>query len=390
MFRNIVPAIFIALIFGPLVPQSLGDIIAIGASRDNTMFEANQANSNGAGSFLFAGRAGINSGLTLHRGLIAFDIAGNIPAGATIDAVSLSLHLSRSPLSTSSVTLHVVNQAWGEAGSNSDSEIPGPGKGFPAEPGDATWQHTFFPGATWNNPGGNINPNSSATQTVGFVAGFFTWSSATMVADVQNWLDNPSTNFGWAILGDESGAARTSKVFDSRENSNPSFRPMLTVTFTPAVKSTVIVPDALTVFRGIQIGGMLEDVFESDDSRMLFNPGFVINSGEAPVWLIFDATLPSDHPGSLEIVVESQVGTPGLTGTLESWNWTLAAYDVVDNFESGFNSDVVVAIDLGPGISDYVQAGTGAVRSRVGWRKTGFTINYPWEVRLDQMVWIVQ
>ncbi len=133
--------------------------------------------------------------------------------------------------------------------------------------------------------------------------------------------------------------------------------------------TTPIVPDQLTVFRGIQIGGTLEDVFETDDSRMRFNPGFTINSAEAPVWLIFDATLPSDNPASLEIVMESQAGTPGLTSTLEAWNWNRVAYDVVDVSDARFNSDAIITVDLSSGISDYAQAGTGAVRTRVGWRE---------------------
>lgn len=154
--------------------------------------------------------------------------------------------------------------------------------------------------------------------------------------------------------------------------------------------SATIVPEQLNVFRGIQIGGKLEDVFESDDSRIRFNPGPIINPTEAPVWLIFDATLLSDNPGSLEIVMESQAGAPGLAHTLEAWNWTSMAYDVVDVSAASFNSDTIVTVDLSSGISDYVESGTGAVRTRVGWRKTGPTINFPWEVRLDQMVWIVQ
>ena len=144
---------------------------------------------------------------------------------------------------------------------------------------------------------------------------------------------------------------------------------------------------AFTVFRGVQLTGALVDSFESDDSRLLFNPGFVLNSDEAPVWLIFDATLSGDSPNSLEITAESQAGTPGLTGTFEAWNWNSSAYEIIDVSPTSFNSDAVVTVDLTSGISDYVQTGTGAVRSRIGWRQTGFTINFPWEVRLDQLVW---
>ena len=124
--------------------------------------------------------------------------------------------------------------------------------------------------------------------------------------------------------------------------------------------TTWITPNELIIFRGIQIGGSLEDVFESDDSRIWFNPGLITNSSDAPVWLIFDGNLPDDNPGSLEIVLESQAGTPGLTHTLETWNWTSSAYDVIDVSPASFNNDVVVTVDLSSGISDYAQPGAAA------------------------------
>ena len=88
--------------------------------------------------------------------------------------------------------------------------------------------------------------------------------------------------------------------------------------------------------------------------------------------------------------MESQAGTPGLTGTLEAFNWTSGGYDVIDVSAASFNTNTVVSVDLSSGISNYVQAGTGAVRARIGWRQTGFTINFPWEVRLDQFIWTVE
>jgi hypothetical protein len=45
-----------------------------------------------------------------------------------------------------------------------------------------------------------------------------------MAADIQAWLDNPSSNFGWVLLGKE-GAEATAKRFDSRENEAPENRP---------------------------------------------------------------------------------------------------------------------------------------------------------------------
>lgn len=71
---------------------------------------------------------------------------------------------------------------------------------------------------------------SSASIDVS-VIGSYTWgSTAQMISDVQSWLDQPSSNFGWVIVGNET-ASRTAKRFDTRENTLPGSRPLLIVTF---------------------------------------------------------------------------------------------------------------------------------------------------------------
>ena len=66
-----------------------------------------------------------------------------------------------------------------------------------------------------------------------------------MAADVQDWLDNPGTNFGWILIGPEN--SQSIKWFDSREASNMNNRPMLLVEFTP---SGFVDP-----FEGVDLGG---------------------------------------------------------------------------------------------------------------------------------------
>ena len=82
-------------------------------------------------------------------------------------------------------------------------------------------------------------------------------------------------------------------------------------------------PNELTVVRGVPIAGELTEFLESDDLRARYNPGFTLNSQEAPVWLELEGQLPTDHPQDLQIILESQAGTPGLTVTLEAWNLSL-------------------------------------------------------------------
>ena len=76
-------------------------------------------------------------------------------------------------------------------------------------------------------------------------------------------------------------------------------------------------------------------------------------------------------------------GTPGLTYTVEAWNWANAGYEVIGEQLEQFNSDQIASFDLTAGSVD----SDGSVRTRVGWRQTGFTINFPWVVSIDQVTW---
>jgi hypothetical protein len=218
------------------------NIISINPSKDNTLYEYDPAegdHSNGAGFHFFAGENAMGE---LRHGVLAFDVAGTVPAGSTITSVSLSMNMSMTPAGTLTVELHKLLADWGEGTSHAPG---GEGDGAPATPNDATWRHRFFDTIFWTTQGGDFSPAVSASQSVGGV-GQYTWSSAQMVADVQSWVDNPASNFGWLVLGDETAAA-TAKRFDTRESASP---PVLTIQFirslptprprpTPAPRRTV-------------------------------------------------------------------------------------------------------------------------------------------------------
>jgi len=212
-----------------LAPAALADqSVSIPSSADNTLYEsATGALSNGAGSTMFVGRTGQASN-SRRRGLVTFDLAASLPAGVTITGATVRLYQDGSNSSSRMVGLHRVLQAWGEGASNSDSSG---GAGVAATPGDATWLHTSFPGALWSAAGGSFAGPASATTSVGGV-GFWEWSSAGLVADVQAMLDGPADNFGWLLLGDES-VSSTAKRFATRESSSLDRRPVLIVTYVP-------------------------------------------------------------------------------------------------------------------------------------------------------------
>ena len=202
--------------------------------KDNTLIQdAAGALSNGAGQHFFAGRTGFTN--EFRRGLIAFDLTG-IPIDNSIDSVKLILNMSRTIAANQLVRIHRVTANWGEGTSDAPAQEGG---GAASTTDDATWLHTFYDTAQWASLGGDFIATASATTTVGNV-GFYTWgSTAAMVTDVTGWRDDPSTNFGWIVIGNEA-VQTTAKRFDTRENPIPANRPTLIVFHSPPVVACCI------------------------------------------------------------------------------------------------------------------------------------------------------
>jgi len=218
--------LLLALMLAGIPSLASAQLANINPIKDNTLYEfvpADGDRSNALGQHFFAGETGMGD---LRRGVLAFDIAGSVPAGSTILGVTLSLNMSRTGSATPrTVELHTILADWGEGTSVAPGEE---GTGAPATPNDATWRHRFFDTIFWTTEGGDFSATVSASQSVGTV-GVYTWSSSQMRADVQSWLDDPASNFGWLVLGDES-EIETAKRFDTRESASP---PVLTIQFRP-------------------------------------------------------------------------------------------------------------------------------------------------------------
>jgi len=199
---------------------------------DNTLYERDAGDlSNGAGTGLFFGRTGVNAGEVLRRALLRFDLAA-IPPGSEVLDARLVIEVDMVPPEATGfdATLHAVNAAWGEAG----SFAPGAGGGgAPAQPGDATWLHRFFDTDFWDTAGGDFTPTPSAVTALDAGTGPFTFTATpALLADVQGWVNQPATNFGWMIRGEEDNPENARRMA-SREN--PDLAPRLEVTFIPAV-----------------------------------------------------------------------------------------------------------------------------------------------------------
>ena len=233
-YRKLAGALLlVALPCTPLLSLAASQTVSIEAGADNTLYEDSlQAVSNGSGAIILAGR--INADVdSMRRTLLYFDVAGNLPHGAIVEAVTLNLYLERGNGGVREIRVHRLLTDWGEGAST----VNGGGQGAPAEPGDATWEHTFYPDAWWGRDGGLYVGRVSASQQVGTdgasndIPASCSWGSTDrLVDDVRRWLRDPASNFGWILIGDES-VKQTAKRFVSRDSVNTDLRPSLSVTY---------------------------------------------------------------------------------------------------------------------------------------------------------------
>jgi len=200
------------------------DVVTLGSVSDNTViYNALGAVSNGAGTVMLSGA---NGQIEARRAVVRFAVAATIPAGSRVLDAELQLTNTLGAPSPEDCSLHRLLASWGEAGSFG---AMGQGSGAPAEPGDTTWLHRFYPDVFWTIPGGDFVSGASATTHVS-MDGVWKWASAQVVKDVQFWLDYPGSDFGWLIKGDEVNL-RTNKRFSTHEEPNEEMRPRLVVTF---------------------------------------------------------------------------------------------------------------------------------------------------------------
>jgi hypothetical protein len=215
--------------------------------QDTSIFTGNglETRSDGASDFLWTS---VTAGGVNRRALLKFDTSA-IPPGSVISQVTLSIYESRAR-DEHVLSLHRLLRSWGEGTSNGG----GSGEGAPAEVGDATWLHAFYPNVSWTQPGGDRVLTASASRLVGAPNVFYDWGpTAGMTADVQLWVDQPASNHGWILVGDEQGL-QNAKRFESRSNGASVNRPRLRVVYQPPADGEVPLPAWALALLALAIG----------------------------------------------------------------------------------------------------------------------------------------
>jgi Big-like domain-containing protein/Ig-like domain-containing protein/List-Bact-rpt repeat protein len=227
--------VFLTSLAGFLTGVScLGDSAVFIPDADAYIRSASPDTTGGSEPTVVSGLLGDRSGRETRRAFLRFDLSGSIPAGATIESVSLAITVTKTPQppANSVFALRPVLQPWSE--------------------GEVTW-NSRLNGTPWAAPGADdgadtvLSP-SSTTQVLGFLGSYTFPSTAALVSDVQAWVNNPGNNFGWLLISEDEQTPMTARRFGARED--PPNAPVLQITYSIAPLTVVVQPPSQNVLVG--------------------------------------------------------------------------------------------------------------------------------------------
>lgn len=147
--------------------------------------------------------------------VLLFSGLSNISGPGTVSDAVLGMQVSSASSHTDLLTLHKLK--------------------LPVSMTQATWNERQT-GVAWPNGGNDASTieaaAASTTAASGAVGTFVTWSGAGLNALVQDWIDNPGTNYGAFVTRLDTTPNSRSSVFRSSNNGTLTARPYLTFTWT--------------------------------------------------------------------------------------------------------------------------------------------------------------
>ncbi len=155
--------------------------------------------------------------------------------------------------------------------------------------------------------------------------------------------------------------------------------------FTVNASSAVVTPGSYTITAGLDFGGVLGDLFTSNNSYV-----FILNDEfDAIGEMVVVGTSPFATTSALTFTIETQASRNDLTEFTHLFNYTTGLFESV-NVRVSTLADSTVNIVIPSNQSRFVQAGTREMRSRLRWVPQADVSDIDgWTERIDRTVWTV-
>ncbi len=156
----------------------------------------------------------------------------------------------------------------------------------------------------------------------------------------------------------------------------------------PGSTAATVLPDALTIIRGLHTEGDLEDLFTSDNARVVVQPSAIAPQPGPPVQVEVEGTSPLDDPSELSFRYEGHVTVEPVELEILLFNFDTQEYDSV-YVDAAATSDEVVDIVISDDPGRYIEAGTGKTRTLMTFISLSFEGFLLAVAQFDQAVWMV-
>lgn len=189
--------------------------------------------------------------------------------------------------------------------------------------------------------------------------------------------DNTQLAFSSDISGDREvyvmnrdGTGRRRLTFAPGDDSYPNYAP------------ADLLPHHVSVPVGTLLHGELDDIFRSDDSRLMASLGSSLGE-DVPVQIVLRAISPVPTASEIRINLETQASSPTLLQIVSLWNFGAGRWEDVDTrLATQQESRIEVSVTNSP--SRFIESGTSNVRVRVGYVEFSPAGLYPWYVEIDR------
>jgi len=263
-------AIFIALFVSGI---ARADVAILSSTSDTFIVSSNPNNNAGSHSHAAAGRDAVGG---VRRALYQFDLGG-IPADSVITSATFSANVVIVPIgpANSTFNLFALNAGWVEGAKVGNS-------GSAATSGESTWNARRHTVESWTTAGGDFAPGVLASTFVSG-GGSYQWSSGSLITAAQNWLDNPSTNFGILLASASEAVSKTARGFSSREGDNAA---TLTIGYDPPP------PPLLSAISSIEIPeNKILSLAWTNNPGMKYDVLFTHSLTEPQTWELAEANI---------------------------------------------------------------------------------------------------
>jgi hypothetical protein len=212
---------FLSLLVGvSVIGRLAADRITLHPVADTTLLAVNPGFNLGAEEQLTVGGVNHTPPNGRARMLVRFDLP-KLPVGSVITNVILQVSVLKknddAPPET--VGLHRVLRSWNEGVKTGRT-------GQLATAGEATWLDRAKGSAQWAAPGGlagtDFTSAASTRQALNGVGRYTFPSSPALIAEVQTWRSDPTSNYGWMLVSENEDQEASARRIASRERTGDS------------------------------------------------------------------------------------------------------------------------------------------------------------------------